>query len=536
MTIMTAGRAVARALIEEGIDTVFGIPGAQNLEIYDGFLDCRDEIEQIVARHECSAGFMADGYARAGGRIGVSVAIGGPGLTNSSTALGQAFSDSSPLLLISTQTSTNEIDRDIGVHHQLLDQLGHTSGVTAWNRRITDPAEVPVAIGDAVDYMCTHRPRPVHIEIPGDILVQEADMTFGGRTRPDPPVARDDEIEAAAEILVSARRPLLWIGGGAAGAAAQLTELAEISNAAVIMTGAGKGIVREDHRLSLGSNLRSQSLAGFVASTDAVLVVGSQLAAQETAGGQLEFPADMIRVDIDAEGDCLYDARIRIVSDAADFADRLLPRIRRRLAERSSRDAGGHLGEIARLKSRLAAEDGLGGEAARGIIRALRDTLPEEAVLVGDMTMLCYRATAEYPALLPRTYLFPRGFGTLGWSLPAAIGAKVAAADHPVVSVCGDGGFLYTAQELATAVMCGLSIPILILNDSSYGMVKRFQKMRYGPDRVIATDLYNPDFVRFAESFGVRGTKLRDESEIPSALTEALRASGPTVLQLDVGF
>lgn len=537
MVVMTAGRAVVRALVDEGIDTVFGVPGAQNLELYDGLFEYREQIRHIVTRHECGAGFMADGYARAGGGVGVSVAIGGPGLTNSATALAQAFSDSSPLLMISTQSPTHEIDRDIGAHHQLLDQLGHTSGMTAWNRRIMDPAEVPGAVHDAIDYMRTQRPRPVHIEIPGDVLTEEADMSFGGRDRSEPCSASDDEIERAAAMLAAARRPLLWVGGGATGAAEQLTKLAEILGAAVVMTGAGKGIVREDHPLSLGSNLRSELMTEFIASADAVLVIGSQLAAQETGAGQLRFPDDMIRVDVDiCPRDSLYDPRVRIRSDAAGFADRFLARISEHVpgARAAAGDSYGE--EILQLKARIDAEEGLGGRAARHIIDALRGVLPPQAILVCDMTILCYRATSAYPAALPRTFLFPRGFGTLGWSLPAAIGAGLAMPDRPVVSVCGDGGFLFTAQELATAAMYGLNTVILVLNNGSYGMVKRFQKMRYGDDRVIATDLCNPDFVRFAESFGIEGRRLRDESDLPSAIEEALTAGGPTLLELGVDF
>ncbi len=536
MVTMTAGRAVVRALIDEGIDTVFGIPGAQNLEIYDGLFEYREQIQHIVTRHESGAGFMADGFARASGKVGVSLTIGGPGLTNNSTPLGQAFSDSSPLLVISTQSQTDDIDRDIGAHHQMLDQLGHTSGITAWNRRILDPAEVPRAIHDALDHMRTQRPRPVHIEIPADILTTAADMTFSGRLWSEPYAASDDEIERAVTMLAGARRPLLWIGGGASGAG-QIVELAESLQSAVVMTGAGKGIVPEDHPLSLGSNLRSEKMAAFIAAADAVLILGSQLAAQETGGGQLEFPEHTIRVDVDDFAhDSLYEPQLKIRSDAANFVDRIFPRIREKLAAAGGITKTHYCEEISHLKSRLDAEEGLGGEGARDIIGALRSVLPPQGLLACDMTILGYRATTAYPCALPRTFLFPRGFGTLGWALPAAIGARFAMPDRPVVSVCGDGGFLFTAQELATAAMHGLSIVVLVLNNDSYGMVRRFQKMRYGDERVIATDLRNPDFVKFAESFGVYARRLRDTSEVPSALAESLDAGGPTLLELDVDF
>lgn len=529
---MTGGRAVVEALVRSGVDTVFGIPGVHTLEIYDGFFDHEDSIRHIVTRHEGGAGFMADGYARATGKVGVCLVITGPGVTNTVTALGEAFSDSSPVLMISSQNQTDHMDRDVGALHQLKDQLALTSGCTAWNQRVTDPADIPGAVSAAIGYLQTHRPRPVHIEIPTDVLEAEAEMNFQDCRTPGTFRASSPQVDQAVEILLGAERPLLWIGGGAVGASEALTELAEMLGAAVVCTGAGKGIVRDDHPLSLGSNLRSDEVREFVGTTDAALVIGSELGVVDTGGGQVPLPDATVRVDVDAPGgDRLYRPRLEIRSDARLFAEELLRRLGPVVVERDA-DAA-FRAEVQEVRDTVADNASDAGEV-RAIVDVLRQSLLPEDVVVCDMTMLCYRATSLYPALQPGTFLFPRGFGTLGWSMPAAIGAKLGDPDRNVVSLCGDGGFLFTVQELATAVKYELPLPILLMNNESYGVVERNQERRYG--RALGTDICNPDFMLMAESFGAIGRRLTDAAELPAALSETFSANRPTIIEFRVDF
>ncbi len=539
MVRMTGGRAVVEALVREGVDTVFGIPGVHTMEIYDAFCDHEGQIRHIVTRNEGGAGFMADGYARATGKVGVGLVITGPGVTNAATALGQAYSDSSPVLLISSQNQSDHMDRDVGALHQLKDQLAMTAACAAWSHRVTDPAGVPVAISDAFAYLRTHRPRPVHVEVPTDVLDAEAEMEFAAPTggRSFSPSA--DEIARTADILVAAGRPLIWAGGGAAGASDALTQIAELLDAAVIMTSAGKGVVDENHPLSLGSNLRSERMLEFIGTSDAVLAVGSELGVVDT-GGSVQFPKALIRVDVDPPGgDRLYRPCLEIQSDAGIFAEQLLRLLRQMMVEAAAASESGpggkdaFRGEIADLRDSIL-EEGSNDSEIRAILDVLRQSLLPEDVVVCDMTMLCYRATSLYLAERPRTFLFPRGFGTLGWSMPAAIGAKLGRPDRNVVSISGDGGLLFTVGDLATAVKYRLPLPILLMNNESYGVVGRMQRRRYG--REIGTDICNPDFVQMAEAFGARGRRLTDAAQLPAVLNEAFSADGPTIVEFRVDF
>lgn len=537
MARMTGGRAVVEALIREGVDRVFGIPGVHTMEIYDELYERRDDITHVVSRHEGGAGFMADGYARASGEIGVCLVITGPGVTNATTALGQAYSDSSPVLMISSQNDTEHMDRDVGALHQLKDQLSVTDGCTAWTRRVMDPADIPEAISDAAAYLRTHRPRPVHIDIPTDVLESEAEISFAdsGRTAEQfaPSPARMDQ---AVQMLADAERPLIWVGGGATGAGEEITELAEMLDAAVVMTCAGKGVVREDHPLNIGSRLRGDDervVQDFVATGDIVLVIGSELGVVDTMGGQVQLSERMIRVDVDAPGgDKLYRPELEIRSDARIFCRQLLQRLRD-LPEDDFGAGDSFRAEISAVQDALETEPADDG-GPRPIIDSLRQSLGDEDIVVCDMTMLCYRATALYPAYAPNTLLFPRGFGTLGWGLPAAVGVQMGAPNRQVVTVCGDGGFMFTVQELATAVKYQLPIAILLMNNDSYGVVDKNMRHRY--DRAIGCDIANPDFMQMAESFGIAARRLNDASELPAALEEAADADGPTLIEFCVDF
>ncbi len=529
---MTGGAAVVGALLRENVRTAFGIPGVHTLEIYEALCDQQDCLKHIVTRHEGGGGFMSDGYARASGEPGVNLVITGPGVTNAATAMGQAFSDSSPILMISSQNDSRYVDRDMGELHQMKDQLAHTYGCTAWNRRIDDPRGIPGAIFEAFDHFRTQRPRPVHLEIPTDVLEREADVEIGdpippGLTGPDPA-----DVTRAARLLAEARRPLVWLGGGAKDASESITALVEFLGAAVITTSAGKGVVSEEHPLSLGNCVRSEIIKERLGAFDCLLIVGSELGVAETAGGGLDLPDTMIWADLEPwEKKYEYETTLPIRTDADLFARSLLAEMEgTRLPDRTA-----FHDDLASLRQALLNEytSPVCTEMA-GIVGAIRDSLGPEDVLVGDMTTLCYRASRIYPAYKPRTYLFPQGFGTLGWSTPAAYGAKLALPGRNVVAISGDGGFLFTGQELATAVKYEIPVPVVLVNNEHYGVVAKTQERRYG--RTLGTDIHNPDFVQFAQAFGARGVRATDPEQLRRALGESFETAGPTIIDVPVEF
>ncbi|MFO7942222.1 MAG: thiamine pyrophosphate-binding protein [Bacillota bacterium] len=529
---MTGGEAVVAALLRENVDTVFGIPGVHTLAIYDALWDRQDKLRHIVTRHEGGAGFMADGYARASGIPGVNLVITGPGVTNSATAMGQAFSDSSPLLMISSQNDSRYMDRDMGALHQMKDQMAHTYGCTAWNARITEVGAIPEAVFDAFNYLRTERPRPVHLEIPTDVLEMESEVEVGDPPKPLFVAPDPSEVSAAARIMAESKRPLIWLGGGAKDAPEEITRLVELLGAAVITTSAGKGVVSEAHPLSLGNCLRSDIFKEKIEYFDAILVIGSELGVAETAGGELNLPSEMIWVDLEPrESKYEYVPTLTVRSDAELFARAL----HEELEGTTFSDRESYRDFVADLREDLHGEysSALDLEMAR-IMAGIRDALGPDDVLVADMTTLCYRASRIYPAYAPRTYLFPQGFGTLGWSVPAAYGAKLALPDRKVAAIAGDGGFLFAAQELATAVKYEIPVPVVIPNNDHYGIVAKTMERRYG--RSMATDIHNPDYVKYAEAFGARGVRLEDASQLLETLNEAFETPGPTLIDLPVEF
>ncbi len=527
---MTGGQLVVEALIQMGVKDVFGIPGVHTLEIYDALYHRSGEIQHVVTRHEGGAGFMADGYARATGDIGVALVITGPGVTNATTPLGQAFSDSSPVLLISSQNETAVVDRDVGALHQLKDQLSVTAGCTAWNRRVERPEDIPQAIFDAVRFLRTQRPRPVHLEIPLDVLEASVTMTVERPELQAPTAPSATAVEQAEALLKAAERPLIWAGGGALGA--DVKALAHRLQAPVVTTVAGKGVIPEDDPLALGNWVRADGFKDVLASTDLVLVLGSELSAIDTDKGTMPFPETLIRVDRVNEPVRLgYVPRLMIPSDVKPFVEAVL----KRLGNHSISRRPEYLDRATRLKEDFIKEQRASGDPMIwAILDVLREALRPEDIFVGDMTMLSYRAGPNFPVYCPRTYLFPQGFGTLGWALPAAIGAQLGRPDRRVISINGDGGFLFSCNELATAVKYDLPLVVLILNNECYGVVAQTQKRRYG--RTYGTDIVNPDMVALAKAFGMRAERVETTEELKAKLAEGFSAKGPTLLELPVRF
>ena len=527
MARMKGGEAIIATLEANGVDTVFGIPGVHTLDIYDALYGSK--IRHILARHEQGAGFMADGYARATGKPGVAVIITGPGLTNVSTPVGEAYADSSPVLIVSAEVERANAGQMRGNLHDMNDQLGLMRHLTKWNTQVDDGADIPWAINEAFRQMRSGRPRPTHVQVPIDVLAEEADVEIvaapeGIRRRPS-----RESIEAAAAAIRSARRVALYAGGGAvaSGVDGVLAELAEALDAPVVTSVQGKGAIPEDHPLSMGIAFYgwSEAVAQALKGSEVAVVIGSKLGAQSTNHWSLPLPKRMVHIDIDAaELGRNYPAEVTVCGDARLAIEMLLETLRpgdgpvERWDRATVRALKGHT------------QTGRDGEYDT-YVDALRDALPRDGIIAHDMTTVSYRCHAQFPAYGTRTYLSPNGYGTLGFAMPAAIGAKIGRPDREVVAVVGDGGYQFTMEELAVAIQHDVTLPVVIFNDSTYTAVKRGMDQT---GKYLGVDLVNPDYVKLADAYGIPGVRARDATELAACIRAAQQQRGPTLIDTPI--
>ena len=520
----TCGEAAIDLLEAYGVDTVFGIPGVHTLDLYRGLANT--PIRHIAVRHEQGAGFMADGYARVSGRPGVCVLITGPGVTNAATPIGQAFSDSVPMLVLSSVNATDDLGRGRGRLHEITDQRAVMAPLTAFSRTVREAGELPQAMADAYAVFDSARPRPVHIELPLDVLAAQAPFRAergAASRRRQPAVA---EIAAAARLLDGAQRPVILAGGGTVECGAALAALAERLGAAVLLTAAAKGVVPFDHPLCVGASLQLKPTQDFLAAADVVLAVGTELAETDHWTDRLPINGKLIRIDLDrASLTRDYPAEVAIEADAGATLAALAA------AVREHRNGGGiDPVEIAAL--RRGNRESLGALQRKHaiVLDALEDALPEDAVLATDMTQIAYTGSHYYPCRRPRSWLHPVGYGTLGYALPAAIGAKLGAPERAAVALVGDGGFMFTVQELATAVELGLPVVILLWNNDALQQIAEGMNERGIPE--VGVRLLNPDFQALAKAFGCRAVKPDSLAALKDALRTAITADGPTLIEV----
>ncbi|MGH2561607.1 MAG: thiamine pyrophosphate-binding protein [Thermomicrobiales bacterium] len=525
------GAELAIATLEaNGVEVIFGIPGVHTLALYDAL--GRSRIRHVLARHEQGAGFMADGYARASGHPGVALVITGPGVTNIATAVGEAYTDSSPVFVLSSNVHRPWVDGMRGSLHDLKDQLAVMRAVTQWNTRVDRASDVAGAVSHGFARLSAGRSLPVHVEIPVDVLdepaldVKISEPSRDRRLLPDPVLLRQ-----AADRLKTAPKTVIYCGGGAVQAAAgeHVLALADRLGAPVVTSIMGKGSVPEDHPLVLG-NLWSPENAvdELLQEADCLLVVGSKLGAQATSDFQMRFPHELIRIDVDPR-ELTLNARptLSILGDAALAVEDIASLLAGEQVWRSGFDVE----TIATARKR--AQAGAFGAHRRDYVDALRRAIPRGGIASFDMTMMSYVACGLYPVYEPRTFMFPSGFGTLGFSLPIAIGAKVARPDAAVVCIVGDGGFQFTMAELATAIQFHLGIPIVIFNDSTYSAVKEAQ-VRERDGRSMAVDLVNPDYVDLARAYGVPAERPDSPQTLEDAIVRALDRDVPTIIDVPI--
>jgi acetolactate synthase-1/2/3 large subunit len=525
--VARCGEALVGLLERLDADTVFGIPGVHTLEIYRGL--AASGIRHVTPRHEQGGAFMADGWARVSGRPGVCVLISGPGLTNAITPIAQAHHDSIPLLVISGVVS--EAERGNGEIHDLPDQQGLMSKVTAFSHEVRDPAELPEVLERAYDVFNAGRPRPVHIQIPVDVLRREADGGAGSGPEParQPPRAAPDGIEKAAAALASARLPLILLGGGARDAGPAALALARRLGAPVGLTINARGAIDHDDPLCLGSALAFRPVSDILREADAVVLAGAELSGLDLWG--LDAPLELngvIRIDVDEDQLVRrYPPAVALQGDARATLDALAAAVEGRVGA----DAGRLAGAERRVAEALASIEWPPAVADfADVVAALDAALPRDRVVAGDSTKPAYAANHSLPMHEPRSWLMPIGYGGLGTALPMAIGAKLAAPDRPVVALAGDGGFLFTLQELATARDLGLTLPVIVYNNEGYGEIRDAMDEAEIPHT--GTEFAIHDVPAIARGFGCEGVRVGSAGELQAALTEALEAPGPTVIEL----
>jgi acetolactate synthase-1/2/3 large subunit len=523
-TPMTGGEALVRSLYTEGVRVVFGLPGVQLYGVM-GALRREPRIRFINTRHEQATTFMADGYARAGGGFGTALVVPGPGLLNAMSGLSTAYSASSPVLVVAGQVPRDSIGKDIGLLHEVNDQLDCIAPVTKWRRRVLAVAEVPAAVREAVRQLRSGRPRPVEIEMSPETMEDEGLVELLPPAEVAPAVAPARDIDRAAELLLAARAPVIYAGGGVnlSGAHDALGAVAEHLQAGVAQSPEGKGAVSDHNALSLGAAFwRDSPLRAHLHEADVVLAVGSRLALVSFKPG-----TRIIQIDADErEIGRNHRDTLGLVGDARATLEALLERLRAASGPRPSRKS-----EHEALRARIAADNTM--EPNASIIRSLRAGVPENAVLVAGMTQIGYYSRPFWPVYEPRTYLTSSYSGNLGYAYPVALGAKVARPDRPVVSVSGDGGFLFNAQELSTAVRFGIGVVAVVFNDNSYGNVARDLDESWGGQ--YGAELANPDFMKLADAFGVLGLRAKEPTEVGRLVREAIEADRPALVEVPVG-
>jgi thiamine pyrophosphate-dependent acetolactate synthase large subunit-like protein len=531
------GTALIKALEANGVRAVFGIPGVHTLDAYDALIDS-DFVDTFLPRHEQGAGFMADGYYRASGKPGVALIVTGPGVTNIATAVGEAFADSSKVLVIATNLEREYLDTLEGNLHEIKDQMGVMKPLTKWSKRVMSADEIPSTIAEALEQLDTGRPRPVYVEIPLDVIAEEVEIgelpVANTRTHaPDP-----DLVKKAGDLLRSGSRLFVFAGGGAVSeeASAVLREFVEFTGAVVATSLMGKGAIPEDHPRALGAFGYRWSddspVVPFMAGSDVCIAVGTGLGVRTTANGSMPLPEKLIHIDLDSnEFGKRYRTDVALEADAALTLQALLDNARQHGGPSGTWDEN-EIGQGRQRNFEPADE-----RAARYVpyLQAIRAAIPRDGIVVNDMTMMSYEGVRYFPVYEPRTYTFPRGFGTLGSSLPTAIGAKVARPDRDVVSINGDGGVQFTLTELGAAVHHKIPVAFVIFNDSTHTAVKAAQQRTY-PGRFIDVDLVNPDYVKIAEAYGIPGLRAESPEQLTSMLKDALQGSTPVVIDVPISL
>jgi acetolactate synthase-1/2/3 large subunit len=524
MTVSSGGEAIVSGLIAHGVDTVFGLPGAQIYGLFDAFQQA--QLKVIGARHEQACGYMAYGYARSTGRPGVFSVVPGPGVLNAGAALLTAFGANEPVLCLTGQVPVPFLGKGRGHLHEMPDQLATLRTFVKWAERIEYPDAAPTLVSRAFQEMLSGRRGPVALEMPWDVFTQRAET---GAAKPlerfPAPLPDPDRVKAAAALIANSKSPMIFVGSGAIHSGDEILELAELIDAPVVAFRSGRGIVSNAHELGL----TMAAAYRLWPKTDLMIGIGTRMELPTMT--RWPFRPDglkSIRIDIDPSEVRRFTPDTAVVADARAGTNELLKAVRktgykktsgRRTAIREASSAA--LQEIQQVQPQMA------------YLNILREVLPDNAIVTDELSQVGFASWYGFPVYEPRTFISSGYQGTLGSGFPTALGAKVANPDRPVVAITGDGGFMFGVQELATAVQFNIGVVTLVFNNNSYGNVRRDQRERFD-GRVVASDLVNPDFVKLAESFGVGAARVTSPEVFRPALEKALAHGGPYLIDVEV--
>ncbi|MGV7214610.1 thiamine pyrophosphate-dependent enzyme [Bradyrhizobium sp. UFLA05-112] len=524
MATLTGGEAIVSGLVAHGVDTVFGLPGAQVYGLFDAFHQA--QLKVIGARHEQACGYMAFGYARASGKPGVFSVVPGPGVLNASAALLTAFGCNEPVLCVTGQVPTAFLGKGRGHLHEMPDQLATLRSYVKWADRIEAAANAPTVVARAFQEMLSGRRGPASVEMPWDVFTQRAHTAAAQVLALLPPPQPDpDAVKQAASLIKAAKAPMIFVGSGAIDAREEILELAEMIDAPVVAFRSGRGIVSNAHELGL----TMAAAYKLWPNTDLMIGIGTRL--ELPTMSRWPYRPDglkCIRIDIDPVEMRRFSADAPVVADAKAATADLAAAVRKAGYSKTSgrraaiREATASAqAEIQRIQPQMA------------YLNILRDVLPANAVVTDELSQVGFASWYGFPIYEPRTFITSGYQGTLGSGFPTALGAKVANPDKPVVAITGDGGFMFGVQELATAVQFNIAVVTLVFNNNAYGNVRRDQRERFD-GRVVASDLVNPDFVKLAESFGVAAARVTSPDHFKAALEKALAHGGPYLLSIEV--
>ena len=525
MAKLTGGQAIVRTLTNHGVDTIFGLPGVQLDNTFDALYEARNTIRTIHTRHEQGAAYMALGYAQSSGKVGACIVGPGPGLLNAGAALATAAASNAPVLCIGGQLPSSQIGGGVGMTHEIRDQSAAMRGVAKWVGRAESAADAPGVLQDAFRQMLETRHQPVVFEMAPDVMGSEEYVDL--RDVQDYDGSAQPEVEAldkAAALLGQAGKPAIFVGSGVFGAESELQRLSELLEAPVIMSRTGRG--------ALGD--RDYHAQGMIAgqdiwpSVDVALIVGTRFTTPALAWGRAD-EVKTVRIDIDGEQATKpRPSDITIISNARNGLAALCDLIEPQNRIRPSRET-----ELRQVKADAQAKlETL--EPQYGFAKVIRDEVPDDGIVVTDVTQMATYLQNWMPVHHPRTLITPSYQATLGYAFPTALGAQVAHPDRRVICISGDGGFMFNVQELSTAVAHHINVVTIVFADKAFGNVKRFQKDNYG-ERYIAVDLHNPDFAALAHTFGMTGIRAETPEELRAAIREAFAAPGPALIEVPVG-
>ena len=520
----TCADAIVEYLLEEGVDTVFGLPGAQTYALFDALERRKDRIRVIGTRHEQGAAYMAFGFARASDRVGVYTVVPGPGVLNTTAALCTAYGCNLPVLCITGQVPSAFIGKGRGHLHELPDQLGTLRTLAKWGERIAEPTQARAVMQNAFVAMRSGRPGPAVVEIPWDVLGRPVGLDDPSMVKQAPPAQPDaDSVVRMADVVAKAKSPMIFVGGGALDAGTEIEALAKLLGAPVVAFRSGRGVVPDDSDVS--ANI--VSAYELWSDTDLLIGIGTRLEVPYLRWPYRPAGLAVARIDIDPAEMERVPADVALVSDSRVGTSALLSALR-----------GRDLNAISRVAALQRARESVRPRIAAvrphaEYLERIRAILPRDGLFVEELCQAGYVSYYGFPVYAPRTYISCGYQGTLGFGFMTALGAKVANPDKAVISITGDGGFMFGVQELATAVQYGIAVVTIVFDNSGFGNVRRDQQQRFG-GRVVASELRNPDFVRLAESFGALGIRAQSPAELASALDLALCQRLPAVIHVPV--